>query len=311
MTGFTKLFASIITSSIWSEDDKVRVMWITMLASADARGYVSGSVPGMAAIARLTVADAEKAIDRLCSADPYSRSREHDGRRLLAIPGGWQVVNYIKYRQERDPETRREQNRQSQERWRKKHRQAKVSQNKPEVSRDKPRSAQAEAEEEAERNPPYPPPGDEAGANPDVLAVFNHWNSRAGTSVDKTDSDTGQPVHVCWPGRRLNPDGSIPPDAATVIRTALKQFTVKEICAAIDNYAAALVGEDTYWTYAWGLYEFFTRREGRALADGYKWWRFLPDGFDIEKYRCRRPADGALNLDGAPEDDVRAALGEE
>lgn len=141
--GFTKLFNSIITSSIWSEDDKVRIMWITMLASADASGFVTGAIPGMAAMARMSLKDAEKSIKALTKPDPYSRSTEYEGRRLLECEGGWIIVNYTKYRQKRDPEKRREQNREAQRRFKLKHG---VSKSKPKVSRDKPGSAQAEAE---------------------------------------------------------------------------------------------------------------------------------------------------------------------
>jgi len=190
MSGFTKLFSSIITSSIWSEDDKTRIMWITMLASADACGHVSGSIPGMAAIARMSVEDAKKSIQALCKPDQYSRSKEYEGRRLIDSEGGWDIVNYDKYRQKRDPEKRKEQNRQAQEEFR--HKQ-KVSQSKPEVSQDKPRSAQAEAEAEAEaeNKPPITPPlektcvGDDPGSQ-----------NKAQSRKIAFDYDTGQFVSI-------------------------------------------------------------------------------------------------------------------
>ena len=143
--GFTKLFNSIITSSIWSEDDKVRLMWITMLASTDANGYVTGSIPGMAAIARMSLQEAEQSIAALCAPDPYSRSKEYEGRRLIEADGGWLIVNYAKYRQRRDPEKRREQNREAKRRQREKE-----SGCQQDVSQCQPMSAQAEAEAEAE-----------------------------------------------------------------------------------------------------------------------------------------------------------------
>lgn len=160
MAGFTKLFATIITSSIWSEDDKTRIMWITMLASInDPSGHIDGSVPGMAAISRMSIEDAEKAIAKLESPDPYSRTPDEDGRRIVREPGGWRVVNATKYRDARDSEKRREQNRESQQRWRE--RKQNVSQRKQDIIRNNQTSAHADAEAEAdkEKNPPLSPQG--------------------------------------------------------------------------------------------------------------------------------------------------------
>lgn len=145
--GFTKLFNSIITSSIWSEDNNTRIMWITMLASADATGYVTGSIPGMAAVARMSLEDAEQSIKALCKPDPYSRSKEYEGRRLLECEGGWLITNYVKYRQKRDPEKRKEQNRDAKRKQRAKQ---KISQCQQDVSQSQPKSAKAEAEAEAD-----------------------------------------------------------------------------------------------------------------------------------------------------------------
>ena len=45
MHSYTKLFSSIITSTIWMEDDKTRILWITLLAMADQHGEVYSSIP--------------------------------------------------------------------------------------------------------------------------------------------------------------------------------------------------------------------------------------------------------------------------
>ncbi|MBM4149895.1 MAG: hypothetical protein FJ224_12765 [Lentisphaerae bacterium] len=145
--GYTKLFSSLLTSSVWSCDDKVRIMWITMLVSADATGHVSGTIPGMAAMARMSLEDAERAIQVLEGTDAYSRTRTHEGRRLLPCDGGWCVTNYARYREMRDPAMRTEQNRQAQRRWRERNRKPEtVSPRKPEISHGKPESAQASPE---------------------------------------------------------------------------------------------------------------------------------------------------------------------
>ena len=146
MNGFTKLHKSILTSSIWSENDKTRIMWITMLASANANGLVIGTIPGMAALARMNKDDAQKAIERLCKPDKYSKTRKHGGARIIKCNQGWSIVSYRKHRVSRDPEKRKLQNRDAQRRYREKQR----HKNKPTISQSQPESAQAEAEAEAD-----------------------------------------------------------------------------------------------------------------------------------------------------------------
>jgi len=97
-SGYTKLFGSIVASTIWREDDKTRIVWITLLALSDKDGYVAGSIPGLADLARVTVAECEQALEKLQRPDKYSRSPEHDGRRLEVVEGGWFILNRAKYR---------------------------------------------------------------------------------------------------------------------------------------------------------------------------------------------------------------------
>src|SRR5882672_8988156 len=95
---FTKLFSSIITSSIWNENDKVRVVWITMLALSDMNGFVCASVGGLAHAARVTKEDCEAALGYLLSPDDDSRSQEFGGQRIDVTDGGYLILNYKKYR---------------------------------------------------------------------------------------------------------------------------------------------------------------------------------------------------------------------
>ena len=106
--GFTKLFSSILTSSIWSEDDKTRILWITILACTDRDGFCSGSVPGLAAMSRLSPTDTSTSLTKLESPDPFSRTSAHEGRRLQKVDGGWLVLNYGLYRDKERAEKRRE-----------------------------------------------------------------------------------------------------------------------------------------------------------------------------------------------------------
>jgi hypothetical protein len=112
MVGYSKLFSEIVTSSIWSEDDKTRIVWITMLALKDKDGFVAAAIPGLANAARVTVEECEKAITKLESPDKYSRSVDNEGRRVKRVDGGWMVLNHLKYRDKRNDEERREYQRQ-------------------------------------------------------------------------------------------------------------------------------------------------------------------------------------------------------
>jgi hypothetical protein len=99
MSGWTKLFSSLPTSSIWSEDYATRIVWTTMLAVSDMDGLVEGSVPGFARLANVTVDEMTMAIETLSATDRFSRTPDHEGRRIEAIEGGWRILNYPLYRE--------------------------------------------------------------------------------------------------------------------------------------------------------------------------------------------------------------------
>jgi len=98
MPNYTKLFNSIVTSTIWTEDDKTRIVWITMLAMSDQNGEVHASVPGLARVSGVSLYDCESALVKLSSPDAYSRTPDHEGRRISPIDGGWELLNHRKYR---------------------------------------------------------------------------------------------------------------------------------------------------------------------------------------------------------------------
>lgn len=79
-----------------------------MLAMTDKDGQVPASIPGLAALARVSIEKCEEAIDVLSSPDKYSRTVEFDGRRIEKIDGGWRLLNHGKYRKMLSAEERRE-----------------------------------------------------------------------------------------------------------------------------------------------------------------------------------------------------------
>ena len=108
MSGYTKLFGSIIHSTIWREPDHVRLVWITMLALSNRKGEVESSIPGLADAARVSLEQVEAALGILLKPDHYSRSKEYEGRRIEECPGGWRLLNYEVYRNRLSAEDRRE-----------------------------------------------------------------------------------------------------------------------------------------------------------------------------------------------------------
>jgi hypothetical protein len=119
MAGYTKLFNSILASTVWREPNEVRILWITMLAMADRTGLVEGSVPGLADFARISVDSCRDALARLSSPDPDSRTKSAEGRRIQEVDGGWLVINHNKYRAKMGADERREYNRVKQAEYRK------------------------------------------------------------------------------------------------------------------------------------------------------------------------------------------------
>ena len=103
---FVKLFSSITESSLWSEPKDTRLLFVTMLAKADATGFVEASLPGLARVANLAIEETVTALKGLEGPDPHSKNPDHEGRRLVKMDGGWLIINYQIYRERRNDEDR-------------------------------------------------------------------------------------------------------------------------------------------------------------------------------------------------------------
>jgi hypothetical protein len=154
---FTKLFPSLLMSSVWEESNETRIVWVTMLAIANQDGMVEASVPGLARAARVTREQAELALKILSSPDPDSKSTRDEGRRIRKVEGGWNLINYLEYRQKSSPEHKAKLNAERQKRWRERNaRNVTVTPSNASNS-----TAEAEAEE---RDPPTPFPSNARNA---------------------------------------------------------------------------------------------------------------------------------------------------
>jgi hypothetical protein len=108
MSGYTKLFNSILASTVWQAGKETKILWITLLAMADKDGTAEASIPGLARIAGLSVEETERGLTELSSPDRFSRTTDHEGRRIEAIDGGWKILNHPKYREKYSADERRE-----------------------------------------------------------------------------------------------------------------------------------------------------------------------------------------------------------
>lgn len=105
---YAKLFSTITESSLWSASKDARLLFMSMLAKADAVGFVEAALPGLARLANLTMPETEGALTELMAPDPYSKSTDCGGARVVKVERGWCLVNYEAYRDRRDEDAKRE-----------------------------------------------------------------------------------------------------------------------------------------------------------------------------------------------------------
>jgi hypothetical protein len=106
--GYAKLFQKILDSTIWREDDKTRIVWITLLAMSDQDGIVDAAMPSIADRARVDIPACKAALDKFLAPEEYSRTTEFEGRRIEKVGNGYKLLNHKKYREMMSLEHRRE-----------------------------------------------------------------------------------------------------------------------------------------------------------------------------------------------------------
>lgn len=147
---YTKLDAGLTDSTIWQAPDTTRIVWITMLSMADQNGYIGASVPGLASRARVPIEACVAAIELLLAPDQWSRTQDHEGRRIAVADGGWVLLNHAKYRAKQSADDRRERSRVAMAELRARRKAAENGEpSLPSVGSALPKLIQAEAEAEA------------------------------------------------------------------------------------------------------------------------------------------------------------------
>ena len=264
MTGYTKLFGSIIASTIWREDDKTRLVWITMLAMKDRNGIVEASLPGLADMARVSVAEARAAIAKLEGPDPDSRTKAHEGRRIQPTDGGWLILNHQKFRDKMRSEERTEYMRLKKREERA--RQRNVNPCQPEstsVNACRP-IADAEADTEAEvegvfsrtacevaDDTPTPPQGSAAHPGEERPALKRSVAASARTPPEAITPPHPKPPAPapCQPGPKDEPLTNKPKLTQALGYFAASDYTEAEVRAAYLTFEAAKGADGSWW---WG-----------------------------------------------------------
>jgi len=96
--GFTKLDEGIIYSSIMGENDSVFRIWIILLATCKSTGISPLSPVFIKNLTGKSLEEVNKCLEILMAPDSSSRSKNDEGRRIRSVDGGYQVINYLKYR---------------------------------------------------------------------------------------------------------------------------------------------------------------------------------------------------------------------
>jgi hypothetical protein len=99
MAGYVKLFSDIVDSSIWEESPETCKVWVTLLALADADGFVRGSVGWLAGKSRVSLEHCEQSVSKFQQPDARSRTPDNDGRRIEQLDDGWLILNYMSFRE--------------------------------------------------------------------------------------------------------------------------------------------------------------------------------------------------------------------
>lgn len=104
---FVKLFSSIFDSSI-ADDWQLRVVFQDLLVLADKDGVVDMTAEAIARRTNVPPAIVKDRLAKLEAPDPTSRTPACEGRRITRIDAhrdwGWQITNFMKYRESANKE---------------------------------------------------------------------------------------------------------------------------------------------------------------------------------------------------------------
>ncbi len=111
---YAKIFRQIYDSSI-AEDPQVRFTFMDMLVLADSDGVVDMTPEAISRVTNVPLEWVRRSIQVLESADPRSRTADHNGARIARLDEhrdwGWVILNYDRFREMATDEQRRQKTR--------------------------------------------------------------------------------------------------------------------------------------------------------------------------------------------------------
>lgn len=100
--GYVPLFDHLTTGTLHGKWPDIG-LWPVVLSMADRFGEIDVTPAYIAGVTGLPVDEVAACMERFCEPDPYSRTSDHEGRRLELIDNnrkwGWRVLNHSKYRE--------------------------------------------------------------------------------------------------------------------------------------------------------------------------------------------------------------------
>lgn len=106
---YGKVFAQMYRGSLYGAGLNVFAVWPWLIANSDSKGYVEVNSRELAQILGCNRETVDEAMDFLQRPDSESRSADEDGRRIVREGQFlYRIVNYPRYRVQRDAEDRRE-----------------------------------------------------------------------------------------------------------------------------------------------------------------------------------------------------------
>jgi hypothetical protein len=212
--GYTPLFSTLTTGTLCGRWPDIG-LWPIVLSLCDKNGHVDVTPMYLAGVTGLPVDEVIACMKRFCAPDPYSRSGDADGARLVLLDEhrdwGWLVVNHRKYREKARKSTfdaaRIEDGRNKDRMKTRAHPRSPAQ-----THRDPPSDSDANSNTNLRKEIPSESLSSSKQLDP-AVRVFDHWKS-------------------VW----QHPRAALDPKRTATIKRALKAYDADTLCESISGY---------------------------------------------------------------------------